>query len=253
MEDKRLILEVEHLTRSFGGVRAVDDVSFSVRTGERLAVIGPNGAGKSTLIDLLCGTILPDTGRVVFDGKDLTGVPAFKRVRAGIARTFQVTSIFPYLTVYQNIQMALASVAGKNLRPWSSFKPMFKDEAGEILQKVGVFKQRDQFAAALSHGDQRALELGIAVACRPKLLFMDEPTQGMSGPERVKIMDLVKTTSEDLGITIVFTEHNIDSVFALATEVMVLNRGQVLIKELPEVIRADQRVIDVYLGNYGKS
>jgi ABC-type branched-subunit amino acid transport system ATPase component/ABC-type branched-subunit amino acid transport system permease subunit len=243
------LLRVEALSRRFGGLQAVDDVSFEVREGQRHAVIGPNGAGKSTLFNLLTGQIRPDSGKVIFDGVDITGRRPYQLSRFGIGRAFQITNIFPKLTVLQNLQYAMLAHRGDTVRPFGTADRMYRDEAGQLLQAVGLGGAIALRAGLLSHGDQRALELAISLALGTRLLLLDEPTAGMSPYETKQAMELVTGVVAQEGLTLLFCEHDMDIVFGIADVVTVMHQGRVLAEGTPEVVRANPEVQRVYLGD----
>ncbi len=243
-----MILEVQGLSKSFGGLMAVYDVSFSMREGERCAIIGPNGAGTSTLFNLLTGHIRPDAGRVFFRKEEITGMPPHRICHKRISRSFQRVNIFPMLSVFENIQVALLAVQGKSKRIFSAARKMVRDETAQILADIGLGEQKEALAGTLSHGDQKRLELGIALAGNPVLLLLDEPTQGMSPDETAATMDLIDRITRSRGITLLFIEHDIGTVFALAQVIRVLHLGSLIAEGRPEEIRANDEVQRIYLG-----
>ncbi|RMF35024.1 MAG: ABC transporter ATP-binding protein [Alphaproteobacteria bacterium] len=242
------VLEARGLTRRFGGVVAVDDVSFALAPGELLALIGPNGAGKTTCFNMLMGQLRPSAGRVFLKGRDITGLPPREIWRLGVGRTFQITATYPSMTVAENVQMALIS----HHRRLFSFLPyarrLYRDQALEFLEVVGMADQADRHAAVLAYGDLKRLELAMALSHEPELLLMDEPTAGMAPKERLALMQLTADIVAGRGISVLFTEHDMDVVFAHAHRVMVLNRGKLIANGPVEEIRADPRVQEVYLG-----
>jgi ABC-type branched-subunit amino acid transport system ATPase component/ABC-type branched-subunit amino acid transport system permease subunit len=242
------LLVVEHLSRSFGGLRAVHDVSLMVHAGDRHAIIGPNGAGKSTLFNLITGRLKPDSGRVTFGGRDITGKPPHVIARAGIGRAFQITMIFPKLTVLQNLQYAMLAHSGCTVRPFGFADRMFRDEAMELLVAVGLGAYSDLPAGQLSHGDQRAIELAISLALGSRLVLLDEPTAGMSAFETQKAMELVRRVAQEKHLTLLFCEHDMAVVFETARTVTVMHQGRVLREGTPEEVRNDPEVQKVYLG-----
>ncbi|HEY4025244.1 MAG TPA: branched-chain amino acid ABC transporter ATP-binding protein/permease [Candidatus Dormibacteraeota bacterium] len=242
------LLVVEGLSRSFGGLRAVQDVNLVVHAGDRHAVIGPNGAGKSTLFNLITGRLRPDAGRVTFAGRDITGRPPHVIARAGIGRAFQITMIFPKLTVRQNLQYAMLAHRGLTVRPFGLADRMFRDEAMELLEAVGLGRYPELAAGQLSHGDQRAIELAISLALGSRLVLLDEPTAGMSAFETQKAMDLVRRVAQEKRLTLLFCEHDMEVVFGTARTVTVMHMGRVLTQGTPDDVRGNPDVQKVYLG-----
>ena len=244
------ILEAHGLTKSFGRFTAVDDVTLSLEEGQLTAIIGPNGTGKTTFINLLSGFMVPDKGRVVFRGQDVTRLSPAARVHLGLTRSFQIMALFPDLTAEENVLLPILARRGKVGRAFAPYKAdrEVREEAGEVLRGIGLWAYRDTPARLLSHGDQRLLELGIAVATRPTLCFLDEPTSGMNPQERRTVLDLVQQLSDSKTTTFVIVEHDMDVVFSLADYIYVLHRGQLLAGDKPEAIRQNPRVREVYLG-----
>jgi branched-chain amino acid transport system ATP-binding protein len=243
------ILDVASISKSFGGVRAVADVSFRVAAGEMLALIGPNGAGKSTCFNMLNGQIPPDAGRITLKGQNITGLSPRRVWRMGVGRTFQITATFASMTVRENVQVALLAhhrQVWRFLRPASSW---FVTEADALLAQVGMADQAARAAGVLAYGDLKRLELAIALANAPHLLLMDEPTAGMAPTERVALMQLARALASRRGIAVLFTEHDMDVVFGVADRLLVLNRGELIAEGDGPSIRADARVREVYLGS----
>ncbi|UWR24395.1 ABC transporter ATP-binding protein [Sulfitobacter sp. S190] len=242
------ILETRGLTREFGAITAVDDVSFSLAEGELLALIGPNGAGKSTCFNMLMGQLAPTRGTVLLDGEDITGLAPRQIWKKGVGRTFQITATYSSMTVAENVQMALLSHHGDIFR----FRPfahrMHRDRALQLLDMVGMVAQADRHCAVLAYGDLKRMELAIALAHEPKLLLMDEPTAGMAPRERVALMQLTADIVRDQGVSVLFTEHDMDVVFAHAHRIMVLNRGALIAEGSATDIRNSPLVQEVYLG-----
>src|ERR1700737_3784768 len=243
------LLTVEGLSKRFGGLKAVDGVSLEVLEGRRHAVIGPNGAGKSTLFNLLTGQIRPDSGKVVFGGVDITGRRPHQLSRFGIGRAFQITNIFPKLTVLQNLQYSMLAHRGDTVRPFGIADRRYRDEATQLLEVVGLGPVSSLHAGLLSHGDQRALELAISLALGTRLLLLDEPTAGMSPYETKRAMELVNGVVAQQGLTLLFCEHDMDIVFGIADVVTVMHQGSVLAEGSPEAIRANPEVQRIYLGD----
>jgi ABC-type branched-subunit amino acid transport system ATPase component/ABC-type branched-subunit amino acid transport system permease subunit len=242
------LLVVQGLSRSFGGLRAVQDVNLVVHAGDRHAIIGPNGAGKSTLFNLITGRLKPDAGRVMFAGHDITGRPAHAIAREGIGRAFQITMIFPRLTVLQNLQYAILANRGYTRRLFGFADRMFRDEAMDLLEAVGLGQYADLPAGQLSHGDQRAIELAISLALGSRLVLLDEPTAGMSAFETHKAMELVRRVAQEKHLTLLFCEHDMEVVFGSAQTVTVMHLGRVLTEGAPAEVRANPEVQKVYLG-----
>jgi len=244
------ILRTENLGKYFGGMAAVHDVSLNIRREVFTSIIGPNGAGKTTLINLLSGYLLPDKGRIFFQETEITRWEPNRRVKMGISRSFQVMNIFPRMSVFENILLPVLSRMNKTRRPFSSLQNQKEAiaEAEKILQEVWLWEERQDPAGQMSHGDQRLLELGIAVAARPTLCFLDEPSSGMNPIERIKVLELVKKLSAESKTTFVIVEHDMDVVFSLSDWIVVMNRGEILAEGKPDEIRNNQEVRDVYLG-----
>ncbi len=243
------VLAVQGLQKSFGGVQAVAGVSFAVEAGELLAMIGPNGAGKTTCFNMLMGQLRPDAGSVAFEGSDITGLAPRQVWRLGVGRTFQITATFASMTVSENVQMALLSHHRKLASFWAPATSLYADEAAALLQQVGMVDQRQRACGVLAYGDLKRVELAVALANQPRLLLMDEPTAGMAPRERVALMELTAKLTRDRGIAVLFTEHDMDVVFAQADRIIVLNRGRLIAQGTPAEVRADKGVQDVYLGS----
>jgi branched-chain amino acid transport system ATP-binding protein len=248
IEKGRVLLKLENLSKSFGGLRAVESVNLEIHEGDRHAIIGPNGAGKSTLFNLITGRVRPSSGRVWFDGRDITGKPPHLIAKAGIGRAFQITMIFPKLTVLQNLQYAMLAHRGRTIEPWGVADRIYRDEALGLLDAVGLGPYADLPAGQLSHGDQRAIELAISLALGSRMILLDEPTAGMSAFETRKAMELVRTVARDLNLTLLFCEHDMSVVFGTARIVTVMHQGRVLTQGTPDQIRSDPEVQAVYLG-----
>jgi branched-chain amino acid transport system ATP-binding protein len=242
-------LEVISLSKSFGAVRAVDDVSFSVDRGEFLALIGPNGAGKTTCFNIINGQLPPDEGAVRFDGSDIARLPPREICRRGIARTFQIAATFGSMTVAENVQMALIAGARQTYRLWRPATLYHRKRALELLAQVGMHEAADRPCRELAYGDVKRVELAVALASDPKLLLMDEPTAGMAPRERRDLIALVKSLVVDHRICVLFTEHSMDVVFSFADRIIVMARGRVIADGDAETIRNDPLVRQVYLGS----
>ncbi len=242
------LLEVQGLCKAFGGLRAVDNVSFELAAGELLALIGPNGAGKSTCFNIVNGQLEPDAGSVRLAGKELIGMAPDDIWRLGVGRTFQIAQTFASLTVIENVQLALLSHAGAVRRFWRSARPQFRDEALALLDSVGMAAQAERATSVLAYGDMKRVELALALANQPRLLLMDEPTAGMAPGERQQLMELTRRLAREQGIGVLFTEHSMDVVFAHADRIIVLARGELIAGGSPAAVRDDPRVREVYFG-----
>jgi branched-chain amino acid transport system ATP-binding protein len=242
------LLEVKGISKAYGGVQAVGDVSFQLGRGEILALIGPNGAGKSTCFGMLSGQIAPDDGDVLFEGQSIMGLRPRAIWRLGIGRTFQITATFASMTVAENVQMALMSDRLALGRLWGFAGGAQRAEAERLLGLVGMDSDIDRPSATLAYGDLRRLELAIALANEPKLLLMDEPTAGMAPSERVQLMRLTSEVAREHEIGVLFTEHDMDVVFEHADRVMVLSRGRLIAEGSPQAVRQNEEVRAVYLG-----
>ena len=242
------VLSVRNLRKRFGGVQAVADVSFDVAVGELLALIGPNGAGKTTCFNMLNGQLRPDGGRVSFEGRDITGLSPRRVWRLGVGRTFQITATFASMTVAENVQMALLSHHRRIVDGWTPAARLYGDRAMALLDQVGMAGQATRACGVLAYGDLKRLELAVALANQPRLLLMDEPTAGMAPRERVELMALTADIARAQGIAVLFTEHDMDVVFAKADRIVVLSRGRVIAEGAPKDVRTDKAVQDVYLG-----
>jgi branched-chain amino acid transport system ATP-binding protein len=240
------ILVVNGLSKSFGGVRAVRAVRFSVEAGELVAMIGPNGAGKTTCFNLINGQLRPDAGEIFLQERKIQGLAPRELCRLGVGRTFQVAATFGSMTVRENVQVALLSNAGRLNSVLSSFSR--SEEAMQLLKKTGMNLQADRPCAELAYGDLKRVELAVALAGRPRLLLMDEPTAGMAPAERHLLMNLVAQISRESGLSVLFTEHDMDVVFRHASRVIVLSEGELIAQGTPAEMRADARVRRVYLG-----
>ena len=245
------LLRVASLRKAFGGVKAVDDVSFELAPGELLALIGPNGAGKSTCFNCINGQLRPDHGRVLLGGTDLVGRPPREIWRLGVGRTFQIAATWASMTVAENVQLALLSHAGRLRQWWGRAAALMRDEALALLEAVGLEAMADQPCGALAYGDVKRVELAVALANAPRLLLMDEPTAGMAPRERNELVGLVKRLVRERGIGVLFTEHSMDVVFEYADRIIVLARGRLIAQGEPAAIRDDAQVREVYFGSGG--
>ena len=242
-------LEVTGLAKSFGGVRAVDGVSFAVGEGEMVALIGPNGAGKSTCFNMLNGQLRPDAGTVRLGGRDIAGLKPRQVWRLGVGRTFQITQTYGSMTVRENVQMALIAHHRRLFGCWPRATALYREEAAALLGRVGMAAQAGRPCGILAYGDLKRVELAAALANAPQLLLMDEPTAGMAGEERLALMALAARLTRERRISVLFTEHDMDVVFAHADRLIVLNRGRVIADGPPSEVRADPQVREVYLGS----
>ncbi|HEY5280943.1 MAG TPA: ABC transporter ATP-binding protein [Pseudolabrys sp.] len=243
------VLGVRALSKSFGGVHAVRQASFDVGRGEFLAMIGPNGAGKSTCFNMINGQLAPDSGEILLNGENIAGLTPREVWRRGVGRTFQVAATFASMTVAENVQMALISHAGETYGLWCPAAARHRDRALGLLQQVGMREAADRPSRALAYGDIKRIELAIALANEPKLLLMDEPTAGMAPRERNDLIALVKHLVVERGISVLFTEHSMDVVFAFADRIVVLARGRVIADGNAAAIREDVQVREVYFGS----
>jgi branched-chain amino acid transport system ATP-binding protein len=241
-----LILEAERLDRSFGGIHAVNDVSLEIPRGSLHAIIGPNGSGKTTLFNLITGHTRPSSGRVRFAGEDITGMPYSKVARKGLAKSYQITTVFPLLTVLENVRIAAQAAAHAYVfwRPADGIRAVTR-RTEEVLERVGLAGDRDVIASNLSHGDQRRLDLAIALATSPRLLLLDEPTAGMSPTETAATVELVKELNQD--VTILMIEHKMDVILTIADRITVLHQGEKLFEGAPAEVKSHPKVQDVYL------
>jgi branched-chain amino acid transport system ATP-binding protein len=245
--DQDVILRTESVGKVFGGFTALRDISVDFRRGAITSIIGPNGAGKSTYFNLLTGAFAPTTGRVIFEGRDVTGLPQHRFAHMGVAKSFQITNVFPQLTTHENIRVAAQALQTcyHMWRPRSARRDLI-DTADQLLRLVGLADRRDRLAGTLAHGEQRALEIGMALASRPRLLLLDEPTAGMSPEETRTMMDLiVKLASER---TVILVEHKMKLVMGISNRLLVLHHGELLAEGTPDDIRRNEDVKRVYLG-----
>jgi branched-chain amino acid transport system ATP-binding protein len=244
------LLQVDGASKRFGSLVAIDEVSLTIEPGELRAIIGPNGAGKTTFFNLVSGLLAPTAGTIKFEGRDITALPPEERVRRGMARTFQITEIFPELSVANNIRVAVEIAAGYRLRPWlgTQARAAVAARVAELLDMGSLADKRDVRAGALSHGDQRAAEIMMSLALRPRLLMLDEPTAGMGDQETYDIARLIRRLHRQEGLTIMLIEHDMRVVFNLADRIMVLAEGRVLAEGAPQEIADSDKVQAAYLG-----
>ncbi len=243
-----ILLEVERLTKRFGGVIAADAISLALPAGELHAIIGPNGAGKSTLIAQLSGEVAPDSGCIRFEGKDITGLPVYRRSQLGLARSFQVTTLFPDFTALDNVALSVQAHSGHSFRFWRNARSEIelREPAQAALERVGLAGRGTTPVADLSHGERRQLEIAMALAARPRMLLLDEPMAGMGPEESSRLVDLLRALKGTM--TVLLIEHDIDAVFALADRISVLVYGRIIATGDPAAIRSDAAVREAYLG-----
>jgi branched-chain amino acid transport system ATP-binding protein len=243
------VLEVHKLAKSFGGVQAVNKLSFGLGEGQLLAMIGPNGAGKSTCFNLINGQLRPDSGSVVILGRKINGYQPRQVWKLGVGRTFQITSTFASMTVLENIKMAILSYHRRTRSLFSRVSKLYSDESMALLKLVGIEDQHDRACGVLAYGDLKRVELAVALANRPKLLLMDEPTAGMGPAERQSLMELTADIVRTRNIGVLFTEHDMDVVFTHADRIIVLNRGELVAEGMPSEVRENRQVQEIYLGS----
>jgi branched-chain amino acid transport system ATP-binding protein len=244
------LLDVQNVSRHFGSLVAVNGVSLTVEPGELVAVIGPNGAGKTTFFNMISGFFPPTSGSIVFDGQDVTALPPHRRVAMGMARTFQITEIFPELSVRENLRIPVEVAAGLRLTPWQSraVDAAIGVRVNELMTMGGLAEKADRLVGELPHGDQRATEIMMSLALKPRLLLLDEPTAGMGDQETYDITRLIRRLHKDQGLTIVLIEHDMRVIFHLADRIIVLAEGSVLAQGTPKEIGANELVQAAYLG-----
>lgn len=242
------MLGTQRLMKKFGGLIAINNLSFEIEKGELSSIIGPNGAGKTTLFNLLTGHLHPDSGRVIFNGKDITDLPPHEICRLGIGRSFQHINIFPRLSVFDSVQAALLARQGKCTNIFSPSKNMAREETIQVLETVELDDKGHLTAGFLSYGDQKRLEIGIALALRPLLLLLDEPTAGMSPEETAGIAGLIGRVVQHQGLTALFVEHDMSVVFSISQKIRVMHLGQIIATGTPAEIGADAQVQRIYLG-----
>jgi len=242
------ILKIKGLKKSFGGLMAVAGVDLEVQDGRIQCVIGPNGAGKTTLFNLISGFYSCDEGEILFKGQNITGLPPQKIVRMGMGRSFQVTNIFPKLTVFENIQSTILYSKGKGLNLFSNLKGLEKEKTEDILSMVGLDQKAGEMAGVLPAGDRKRLEFGIVLATKPDLMLLDEPTCGMSRVETTDTIDLIQQIAEKQSLTVLFTEHKMDVVFSISSFITVMNFGAIIAAGETDEIRANEKVQKIYFG-----
>jgi branched-chain amino acid transport system ATP-binding protein len=242
------MLIIQGLRKSFDGFMAVNGASLQVSAGEIVAVIGPNGAGKTTLFHLITGQLQPDSGSILFKGENIAGLPPHRVCRKGISRSYQVVNIFNRLNVFENVQIAVLSRQKKTLDLFRSARTMAVEETRQILADVGLLEKSGMISGTLSHGDQKVLEIAVALGNRPELLILDEPTAGMSPEETAETIRLIRHLADERGLTILFCEHDVGMVFSISSRIMVMHQGGTLIQDVPEKIRSNSKVREAYLG-----
>jgi branched-chain amino acid transport system ATP-binding protein len=243
-------LEIRNLKKEFGKLSAVNNVSFEVQKGSIVAIIGPNGAGKSTLFNLVTGYFAVTSGKIFFKDKEITDLPPYKILQKGISRSFQVSNIFPDLTAFENVRIGVLSHRRKGMKLFSLVEEMdeINEETSKLLKAVGLSNENDTVASTLSHGDQKRLEIGIALTNEPALLLLDEPTAGMAPEETANTVNLIKDISNKQNTTIVFTEHDLNVVFSIAERIIVLQQGSIIADGTGEEIKGNKKVKEAYLG-----
>ena len=249
-ESARALLRLEHVSRHFGALRALDDVSFAMFPGELRAVIGQNGAGKTTFFNLISGFLPATSGDIWFDGENIGRRTVVGRVARGIVRTFQITEVFADLTVYESIRVAVEAGTGISYRPWlpRSARQSLNEHVAQVIEDVDLTSKAHRVVGELAHGDQRAVEIALALCMKPRLLLLDEPTAGMSDAETEHMVGLIRRLHKEHGLSILFIEHDMHIVFEIADCITVLDHGRKIAEGLPEEISSDGRVRDAYLG-----
>jgi branched-chain amino acid transport system ATP-binding protein len=249
-----VILQTEKLNKAFGGLQAVHDVSITIEKEELSSIIGPNGAGKSTLFNLITGYLPPDSGKIIFKGENIFGLPHYKIVGKGIGRSFQRTTIFPSLTVFENVRAAILYHHKKNFKFFTNSNSLKDVNAAtfQILESLNLQDQADRVGSTLAHGDQKLLDIGITLALEPDLLLLDEPTAGMSPEERWKTVAMIQKLWQSRKMTVVFIEHDMDMVFSISQKIRVIHYGDIIAEGKPEEISHNRAVIEAYLGEEGE-
>ena len=242
------MLRVEGVVKSFDDFKAVNGANLVVGRGEIVAVIGPNGAGKTTLFNLITGQLQRDRGKILFKGEDISALPPYEICHRGIARSFQIVNIFPRLAVFENVQVAVLSQQKRSHDLFSPAQSIAVEKTQSILESIGLAGKGKNIAGSLSHGDQKILEIAIALGNEPELLILDEPTAGMSPEETAATMELIQCLARTRGLTILFCEHDMEIVFSISQSIMVMHQGRTLIQEKPEEVRQNKEVQEAYLG-----
>lgn len=244
-----MIFEARNLMKSFGGISAVRDVNFNLKEGEISSIIGPNGAGKTTLFNLITGKLKPDHGEVFFKGIEISQIKPYQLCNKKIGRSFQITNVFPKFTAYENIQVAILSTRNRCKNPFRRSESMFKEDTILILESLGMLNKKDIQAGYLAHGDQKLLDIGVALAGQPELLLLDEPTAGMSPQETRATTELVRKLAEERNLTVLLIEHDMNVVFSISQIIRVMHQGKLIAEGTPEEIRKNDHVQRVYLGD----
>jgi len=242
------MLRVEGIHKSFEDFKAVSGADLTVEAGQLVAVIGPNGAGKTTLFNLITGQLKPNRGKIIFNDEDISKLPPYEICRKGIARSFQIANIFPRLTVFRNVQVSVLSQQRKSVRLFRPAETLAVEETNTILEDVGLSDKADATAGSLAHGDQRTLEIAIALGNKPELVVLDEPTAGMSAEETAATMEMIRRLADSQGLTILFCEHDMEVVFNVAQSIMVMHQGITIIQGGPDEVRNSSQVQECYLG-----
>lgn len=245
------MLQVKQVAKAFSGFQAIARANLTVTKGQVTAVIGPNGAGKSTLFNLITGHLRPDKGQILFKGEEIGGLSPHAICRKGVARSFQLINIFPQLNTFENVQVAVLARHRQSNKLFTPARKLVVEETNEVLNKLDLYPYRERLCNALSYGDQKVLELAIALGNQPEILLLDEPTAGMSPEETRTIVKLIKNLVQNEGLTILLTEHDMDLVFDVAERLMVLHQGQTIAEGPPDEVRRDKAVQNAYLGETG--
>jgi branched-chain amino acid transport system ATP-binding protein len=246
-----VVLEVKNLKKYFGGISAVHNVTFKLEAREISSIIGPNGAGKTTLFNLITGKLSPDEGEVYLNGENISRLQPFQICHKKLGRSFQITNIFPKLSVYENIQVAILSAQGINKNFFNRADRLVKKETMEVLKNLGLADKGDVLGGLLAHGDQKLLDIGISLASHPELILLDEPTAGMSPQETVKTTELVKKLAKERGMTVLLIEHDMNVVFSISETIRVMHQGKLIAEGKPDEIKSNNKVQQIYLGEQG--